>query len=168
MKRWSKWFILICILTFCMNINVCAADDEDESVNEEQTSFIEGDVVDTVDQYVDGIYNVGPNARAYMTGVIQLSQVGSKLQAYYATSYTSTVDRIGVKNIKLDYKGSLGVWYNIITLEDRYLTNKSTYTGAFTCNGVFNRTYRLQATHYIKDGSYSQSRKNITENLTFR
>lgn len=168
MKRLSKVIILICILIFGMNMSVYAAEDESESSIVEQTSFIEEDMSDEAEQFVDGIYNVDPNARASMTGVIQLSQTGTKLHAYYSTSYTSTVDKIGVKNIKLDYKGSLGIWYNIITLEDRYLTNKSTYTGDFSCTGVPGRIYRLQATHYIKNGSYTQNRYNITEDLTFR
>lgn len=168
MKKLSKWIVLVFVLLFCLNINVCAAEDENESINVELESFIEEETVDEVDQFVDGIYNVGPNARASMTGMLRLSQAGTKIQADYSTSYTSTVDRIGIKNIKLDFKGSLGVWYNIITLDDRYRTNKSTYSGFFTCNGVPGRTYRLQATHYIKDGSYTQSRPNITEGLTFR
>lgn len=168
MKRLSKCVILMCILVLSINMSVYAADDESESCTVELTSFAEEDTSDEVDQFVDGIYNVGSNARASMTGVMQLSQAGTKIQANYSTSYTSVVDQIGVKNVKLDYKGSLGVWYNIITLDDRYRTNKSTYAGAFTCAGVPGRIYRLQATHYIKNGSYTQNRYNITEDLTFR
>lgn len=167
MKRWSKWIVLICILIFGMNMNVYAAEDENESGSEEQASVIEEDIVDEVDQYVDGIYNVSPNARASMVGIIRLSQAGTKLQANYSTTYTSTVDKIGVKNIKLEYKSSLGLWYTILTFDDRYRTNKSSYSGSFTCNGVVGRTYRLKATHYIINGSYSESRNNVTGTLTF-
>lgn len=168
MKKLNKWIILICALTFCLNIRVYAMDDETEMDNVEQMTFVEEDTINEVDQFVDGIYNVSPNARASMVGVIQLSQAGTKLQANYSTTYTSAVDKIGVKNIKLEYKGSLGLWHTIITLDDRYRTNKSSYSGSFTCSGIVGRTYRLQSTHYIIDGSYTETRNNITGNLTFK
>lgn len=163
-------FIFLLILILSMGITVCAESDE-EDTNVEQMSFeeIEGAQyeIDENDRYVDGLYNVNGNARASMTGVIRLVKSGTKLVANYSTDYTHSVDKIGLKNIKLDYKGSLGIWHNIITLDNRYSTNVSAYQGAFSCTGVIGRTYRLKATHYIIDGSYTETRNNVTENFTF-
>lgn len=155
------------IVVFCMNMTVYAADEEIELDSEEQIAYTEGDTLDEIDQYVDGIYNVNEYMRATMSGLIQLSQSGAKLQANYSTGYTSTVDVIGVKNVKLQYKGSLKIWYTVITIDDRHVNNDSIYAGAFTCNGVVGRTYRLKATHYIKLGSYTETRDNSTLELTF-
>lgn len=169
LKTAGKLFILL-VLVCSMGITVCAEDDL-EDISVEQMSFEENDgssyEAGENDQYVDGIYNVGVNARASMTGVIRLLKSGSKLGASYSTDYTHTVDKIGVKNVKLDYKGSLGIWHNIITLDNRYRTNASTYLGSFTCTGVVGRTYRLKATHYIIDGSYTETRNNVTLDFTF-
>lgn len=167
----SKLLSLILIMVLSINMTVFAEDDDSEPIDTEQSSFIEDDEQiqepEDFDQYVDGIYNVGKNARASMTGVIRLGRSGTKLIANYSTDYTQKVDRIGVKNITLQYKGALGIWHTITTLDDRYSTNTSSYQGAFSCSGVVGRTYRLKATHYIVNGSYTETRNNITDNLTF-
>lgn len=166
----TQRILLACILLFSMSMTVFA-EGETEDISTEQDSFIEydGQQIDfgEQDSYVDGIYNVGPNARANMVGIIRLVKSGTKLGASYSTDYTYAVDKIGLKNIKLDYKGSLGIWHNIITLDNRYNTNASSYQGAFSCTGVIGRTYRLKATHYIIDGSYTETRNNVTEDFTF-
>lgn len=167
MKRWNKWIVFVIILTFGMNMSVYAAEEEIELDSNESVVYTEGDTIDEVDQYVDGIYNVSEYMRASMTGLIRLAKSGTKLHGSYSTSYTHDVDRIGVKDVKLQYKGSLGIWYTIITLDDRYFTNESTYMGSFTTTGTIGRTYRLKATHYVKDGSYKETRNNVTGELTF-
>lgn len=171
--KMSKVITLVFAIILCLNITVYAQEyDETESDSEELQSFVEADGFDEesmiIDQYVDGIYNVGKNARAAMTGVIRLYQSGSKLAAVYSTDYTYAVNRIGVKNIKLQYKGSLGIWHTIITLDDRYSTNSSAYQSSFSCSGVIGRVYRVKGTHYIVDGSYTENRNNVTGELTFR
>lgn len=171
-RLWKKsgLIVLSFLLIFVTGITASAEDDL-ENVDTEQASFCEEEgepiSVDEFDYYVDGIYNVGENARASMVGVIRLGRSGSKLVSNYTTSYTHTVNRIGVKNIKLQYKGSLGIWHTIITLDDRYYTNQSAYMGSFSCSGVFGRTYRMKGTHYIIDGSYTETRNNVTLELTF-
>lgn len=167
MKRWSKLIILIFILTFSISMNSFAMGEEIELDSDEPVSYTEDDTVGEVDQFVDGIYNVNEFARASMSGVIRLVQSGTKLQGSYSTSYTHDVDKIGVKNVKLQYKGSLKVWYTIVTLDDRYRKNESVYMGSFTTAGTIGRTYRLKATHYIIDGVYTETRDNITGELTF-
>ena len=164
--------IFLFVLVISMNTTVYAQGDDSEETDTEESTFISytDQWCDTteVDQYVDGIYNIGENARANMTGVIRLYQSGTKLCCNYSTVYTYSVNRIGVKNIKLQYKGSLGIWHNIITLDDRYRTNAANFMGSFTCDGVVGRTYRVKGTHYISDDSYSETRNNETEGLTFR
>lgn len=166
----SKLFSIVAILFFSIGMTVNAEEDL-ESVDTECSSFTENDELWNEnfegDQYVDGIYNVSGNARASMTGVIRLCQSDGKLVANYSTSYTYSVDKIGVKNIKLQYKGSLGIWHDIITLDNRYRTNAAAYQGAFSCSGVIGRVYRLKGTHYIVDGSYTETRNNVTDTLTF-
>ena len=168
MRQWSKWILLISILTFSMSFNVCAAEDEVELDSNEQVLYTEGTTVDRVDQYVDGIYNVDEYARASMSGLIRLSQAGTKLQASYSTGYTTDVDKIGMKNVKLQYKGSLKIWYTIITIDNRYVKNDSIYVGSFSCDGVIGRTYRLKGTHYVTIDGSTESRDNITGELIFK
>lgn len=168
MKK-SGLVLLACILLLVMGITAYAEDDS-ENVDTEQQSFTEEGTLadeDEFDCYVDGIYNVGANARASMAGVIRFGRSGTKLLANYTTTYTHTVDRIGIKNVKLQYKGSLGIWHTIVTLDDRYSRNDSVYMGSFSCTGVFGRTYRMKGTHYIIDGSYTETRNNVTLELTF-
>lgn len=148
-------------------MNVYAAEEEIELDSNEEVEYVEGDTVDEVDEYVDGIYNTNEYMRVNLTGLLRLIKSGTKLCGSYTTTYSYAVDRIGVKNVKLQYKGSLGVWYTLITLDDRYFTDKSTYTGSFTTTGAIGRTYRLKATHYIKDGSRTETKENQTGNLTF-
>ena len=170
-KKISKIMALLLIVTMMMSITAFA-EGNDSEIEQEQLSFSEydgsNDNIGEIDQYVDGIYNIGENARASMSGVIRLYQSGTKLATTYSTAYTKTVDRIGVKNIKLQYKGSLGLWHDIITIDDRYRTNDAAYQGGFSCSGVIGRTYRMKGTHYIIDGSYKESRNNVTDGLTFR
>lgn len=164
----NKYLILlvsICVL--CMNVNAYAAENEIELDSNEEIEYIEGDPLEHFDAYVDGIYNTNENARVSITGVIRLGKSGTTLGANYSTSYTNVVDRIGVKNLKLQYKSSLGIWYTLITLDDRYVSNKSTYTGSFTTTGTFGRTYRLKCTHYITNNGVTQTQSNETEELTF-
>lgn len=167
----KKVVVIVFILTLSFNITV-HAQEEDEDISCEQQSFEEYDGLlegmEDATQYVDGIYNVGANARASMAGVIRLYQGTSKLSAVYSTDYSTAVDKIGVKNIKLQYKGSLGIWHTIITLDDRYRTNASAYQGSFSCSGVVGRVYRVTGTHYIINGSYTESRNNVTGELTYR
>lgn len=166
MKILNKWIVFLFILTFCISINVCAEEGEIE-VDGEKVQYIEGDYIDEADKYVDGIYNVSVQARTGMTGVIRLSQVGAKLCGSYSTSYTHVVDKIGVKNVKLQCKNSLKVWCTIITLDDRYLNNNSLYAGSFTTTGTIGRTYRLKATHYVTENGSTQTKANVTGELTF-
>lgn len=133
----------------------------------EQIEYVENEEIGEIDEYVDGIYNTSEYARADISGVIRLAKSGTKLHGSYTTSYTYAVDKIGVKNVKLQYKSSLGIWYNLVTLDDRYVTNDSLYGGSFTTTGTFGRTYRLKCTHYITNGSTTQTRNNVTEELTF-
>lgn len=166
----STCVICLIILVCSMGLTAFAESDE-ESIEVETTSFSEGgdywDNINDFDEYVDGIYNVGENVRTNMVGVIRLCKSGSKLVSMYSTSYTHSVDKIGLKNIKLQYKGSLGIWHDIITLDNRYWTNESAYQGSFSCSGVIGRVYRMKGTHYIIDGSYTETRNNVTENFTF-
>lgn len=169
MKKWrNKWLIVSLILVvFCMNVNVHAADNENELDSDEIVEYVEGEVLENYDEYVDGIYNTSENARVSITGVIRLAKSGTKLGGSYTTSYTYAVDKIGVKNVKLQYKSSLGIWYNLITLDNRYVTNEAFYAGSFTTTGTFGRTYRLKCTHYITDSGVTQTQSNITGELTF-
>ena len=168
-KSQNIW-IMVFVIVFCVSATVYAEEPEDISV--EQQSFVKSDgYVDEsgeIDQYVDGIYNVGANARASMTGLIRLYQSGTKLASVYSTTYTVDVNKIGVKNIKLQYKGSLGIWHTIITLNDEYRNNASVFQGSFSCSGVIGRVYRVKGTHYIIDDVYSEYRDNVTGELTFR
>ncbi|MDY2626725.1 MAG: hypothetical protein SOW08_00180 [Lachnospiraceae bacterium] len=167
----EKFFVFVLVLVFGLSITAYAEDDS-ENIDVEQSSFVSNvgqwNSIEDFEQCVDGIYNVNDNARASMSGVIRLYQSGTKLCCNYSTSYTYDVNKIGVKNIKLQYKGSLGIWHTIITLNDEYRRNASDFMGSFSCNGVVGRTYRAKGTHYISDDSYSESRNNETEGLTFR
>lgn len=161
-----------CLIIFCCGIQVSAEEAELES--DEQWEYIENDpnsYISNPDQYVDGIYNDAintTNARsASLTGVIRLASSGNKLCASYTTTYPYTASKIGLKNIKLQYQNSLKIWTNAITLDDRHDTNSAFYTGYFTCNGVFNRTYRLKATHYVVYNGKTQTKTNVTETLKF-
>ena len=51
-------------------------------------------------------------------------------------------------------------------MDDRYRTNASAYQGSFSCSGVVGRVYRVTGTHYIINGSYTESRNNVTGELT--
>lgn len=166
----GKFFLLLIIVVFSISMTAFAEDDS-EPIGVECSSFIEDDELwneaGEWDQYADGIYNVGANARSSMTGVIRICKSGSKLVANYSTAYTCVVDKIGIKNLKLQYKGSLGIWHDIITLDNRYRTDAAAYQGAFSCSGVIGRTYRLKGTHYIINGSYTETRNNVTLDFTF-
>ena len=164
-----SWIVVVMILTlFCCNTTVYAEyGDETEIDDGERAEYVEGETIENVDQYVDGIYNSNEHSRATLSGMIRLAQSGTKLAGNYSTSYTYTVDIIGVKNVKLQYKGALGLWHNIITLDNRYFTNKSSYSGSFTTTGVVGRTYRLKCTHYITNNGSTETRDNVTGNLTF-
>lgn len=168
-KKYSKWISLFLILICLFDIDVLAAEIELDS--EEQVQYVEGEGLDDTwgepDQYVDGLYNLGKNARADLTGIVRLSQYKTKLQADYSTSYAYKVSKIGVKNLQLQYKSSLGIWYNIIKFDDRHFTNASDYLGVFTCNGTIGRTYRLKCTHYVVDNGSTKTRDNITGELKF-
>lgn len=166
-NKWNKLNILLFILMLSININVHAASEETELDSDEQIEYEEGIVIEDWDEYVDGIYNANPNARASITGVVRLGRSGSKLGGSYSTSYDYAVDKIGVKNVKLQYKSSLGIWYNLVTLDDRYVTNDSLYAGSFTTTGTFGRIYRLKCTHYITNDGTTQTRDNVTGELTF-
>ena len=166
-KKSKLLIVLLSICIFCMNINVYATETEIELDSDETVEFVEGEVLENFDQYVDGLYNTSENVRVSITGVIRLAQSGTKLHGSYTTSYTYAVDKIGVKNVKLQYKSSLGIWYNLITLDNRYLTDASFYAGSFTTTGTFGRTYRLKCTHYITNNGTTQTRDNVTGELTF-
>lgn len=162
-----KLLLLMVVLLFSFNITAFA--EENDSISTETGAFEEIENWDgQKDQYVDGIYNTNPQARAALTGVIQLSQSGTKLVSQYSTSYSTNVSRIGVKNVRLMYKGSLGIWHTIVTLDDRYNTNDSLYAGAFSVTGTIGRTYMLSCTHYYKTSVSSGTKYNETEGLTFR
>lgn len=166
----NKYLALILILILiCCNMSVYAEElDDDEIDNGERVEYTEGESVDQIDQYVEGIYNSSENARATLTGMIRLAQSGTKLYGSYSSSYTYIASRIGVKNVKLQYKGSLGLWHTIITIDNRYFSNSATYTGSFTTTGVMGRVYRLKGTHYATYNGSTETRNNVTENLTFK
>lgn len=166
--KWSKISLFLFGLLFFMSINAYAAEgDEIEIDSNEQVDYVEGDTIDKVDKYVDGIYNTNEYMRTGISGVVRLAQSGTKLHGSYSTSYTHVVDKIGVKDVKLQYKGSLKIWYTIITLDDRHFTNNSTYMGSFTTTGTIGRTYRLKATHYVTENGSTQTKANMTGELTF-
>lgn len=168
MKKWSRWIVFLFIMVFCFSVNANASEGEKELDSDEKVDYEEnGLLIEDIDQYVDGIYNTSDLARTGLTGIVRLAQGKSKLQASYSTSYTYDVDKIGVKNVKLEYKGSLKVWHTIVTLDNRYVTNDSTYAGYFTCDGTFARTYRLKATHYVTINGSTQTKNNVTGELTF-
>lgn len=161
-----KVVFVICVLVFCMNISALAADND--SIDTEVSSFQEHDEWNgTIDQSVEGIYNTSPNSRVSLTGILNLAQSGTSLVARYSTTYPSSVNRIGVRNIRLMYKTTLGVWNTIVTLDDRYRTNASSYLGSFSVTGTPGRTYMLSATHYYKDTVSSDSKYNETGSLKF-
>ncbi|MDO5409730.1 MAG: hypothetical protein Q4F21_04665 [Lachnospiraceae bacterium] len=158
--------VLSMVLMFSFNSIVYASEVIENGSNEALTCT-EGEKIQNPEVYVDGIYDSNKNSRAYLSGLVRLAKSGTKLGGSYSSSYTYAVDRIGVKNVKLQYKGALGVWLTIITLDDRYVKNDSTYLGGFTCSGTLGRTYRLKATHYITDDGRAEFRDNITGELTF-
>lgn len=167
-KNRNRLISIIVVLVFCLNVNVYAADVNTELDSVEKMDDIDENMFEQLDQYVDGLYNISEAARSDVTGIIRLGQSGTKVCASYSTSYTHTVDRIGVKNVALQYKSSLKIWYDIITFDNEYRTNKSMYAGSFTCNGTFARVYRLKATHYITDNGSTQSEFNVTGEMTFK
>lgn len=167
-------FLMVCLMFFSFSIQAFAEEIEVES--DEQWDYIENDpdhYIENPENYVDGIYNdvVDENElnakSASLTGIIRLASSDGELFASYTTSYPYTATKIGVKNVKLQYQNSLKIWTNAITLDDRHRTNSSYYTGYFTCRGVFNRTYRLKATHYVVYNGKTQTKSNITETLKF-
>lgn len=167
-QRKIKWiFWVLSVLFFCINVNIYVEAEEIELDSAEQVEYVEGEEIGEIDEYVDGIYNTSEYARADISGVIRLAKSDTKLYGSYTTSYTYAVDKIGVKNVKLQYKSSLGIWYNLVTLDDRYFSNMSTYTGSFSTTGTFGRTYRLKCTHYITDDGTTKTRDNVTGELTF-
>lgn len=168
-RKYSSWMVLLLILIFCMSINVLA--EENEKDTGEQLEYTEGEDLSEKfgepDKYVDGIYNVGKNVRTDLTGLVRLSKYNIKVQADYSTGYTYKVKKIGVKNLTLQYKSSLGLWYTITTIDNRYRENALSYMGSFTCNGTIGRTYRLKCTHYVVDNGSTKTRDNITGELKF-
>ncbi len=141
--------LLICV--FCVNITAYASEEEIELEAEETVEYVEDNAehsLEDYERYVEGIYNTSENARANLKGALVLGKSGTKLIADYDTTYPSTVSKIGVKNVKLQYKSSLGVWYTLITIDDRYRENASVYSGSFNTTGTYGRIYRLKATHY--------------------
>lgn len=168
-NRKTTWFVFLLVMTLiCCNMNAYADElDDDEVDTGERVEYVEGDTVEQIDQYVDGLYNSNENARAMLSGMIRLAQSGTKLYGSYSSSYTYVAERIGVKNVKLQYKGSLGLWHTIITIDNRYFSNSATYTGSFTTTGVIGRVYRLKGTHYATYNGSTETRNNVTENLTF-
>lgn len=176
MKQIKKLSCLMmaCLIIFCFEIQASAQEtDEVELESDEQWEYVENDPADqniALDAYVDGIYNDSnvANARsASLTGVIRLASSSQKLYASYTTTYPYVATKVGVKNIRLQYQNSLKVWTNAIKIDDRHVNNDSFYTGYFTCNGVFNRTYRLKVTHYVVYNGKTQTKTNVTENLKF-
>lgn len=154
-------------MVLSMNITTFAA--ESDSIETEVESFEELDSWEgETDQSVDGIYNTSSGARTVLTGTLQLSQSGTKLIAQYASTTSTTVNRIGVQNVRLMYKNSLRVWDTIVTLGDRYRTSASTYAGAFTVTGTYGRVYMLSCTHYYTDTLSSGTKYNETDELTFK
>ena len=160
--------LMVCLMVFSFSIPVSAEEEELES--DEQWTYVENDPADlnvVPESYVDGIYNDNPNARTSLTGVIRLSVANNKLYASYTTTYPYAATKIGVKNIKLQYQNSLKIWTNAIKIDDRHATNDTFYTGYFSCNGIFNRTYRLKATHYVVYKGKTQTKSNVTGTLKF-
>ena len=167
MNKLKKIVALILAMTLCMGMTVFAA--EDDSVETEISSFQEYDSwEEEVDQSIDGKYNTNPNARAALNGVLNLAQSGTKVVAQYSTVYSKDVDKIGVRNVRLMYLTSLKLWNTIVTLDDRYLTDSSVYTGAFSVTGTYGRTYMLSATHYYVNGVASEKLYNETGELKFK
>ncbi len=166
MNKIKKLFILIVIMVLSMNLTAFAAESDSAAIEVE--SFEELDNWEgEIDQSVDGIYNTSSAARAALTGTLQLSKSGTKVVAQYASTYSTTVNRIGVQNVRLMYKNALRVWDTIVTLDDRYRTNASTYAGAFTVTGTYGRVYMLSCTHYYVDTLSSGTKYNETDGLTF-
>lgn len=167
MNKMKRWIVLTLFVVLSMNLTVFAADSD--SIETEIESFEElGSWEGDIDQSVYGIYNVAPGARAVLTGTLQLSQSGTKVVAQYATTYPNAVSRIGVRNVRLMYKNSLKVWNTIVTLDDRYRTNVSTYAGAFSVTGTYGRVYMLSCTHYYTNSVSSGTQYNETSELTFK
>lgn len=167
MNKIKKVIALIMVVVLSMNITVLAAgtDDISTEVNSfEEVESWEGEI----DQYVDGKYNTSSNARAAITGALRLAQSGTKVVCSYSTSYSTSVSRIGVRNVRLMYLTSLKVWNTIVTLDDRYCTNDSLYAGSFTVTGTYNRTYMASCTHYYTNTVSSVSKYNETGELTFK
>ncbi len=166
MNKVKKIVALVIVMVLCISVTAFAAESDD--ITTEVNSFEEVESWEgEVDQYVDGKYNISSNARAALTGTLRLSQSGSTLVSSYSTTYSYDVDKIGIRNVRLMYLTSLKVWNTIVTLDNRYRTDASTYAGAFTITGTFGRTYMLSATHYVTNGSTTQTKYNETSELTF-
>lgn len=176
---WRKVLVFLVLVTLCWNGTAYAQGAEntgEESVEQELNSFVEyeGEAPDfgEIDQSVNGINDVMPGARENLLGMIRLYQSGTRLCCVYSTSYTTNAKRIGVKNLKLQYKGTLGLWRTIVTIDDKYRENASEFLASFSCDGVKGRVYRVTATHYIKGltgkPNYTESKNNQTGNLTFQ
>lgn len=163
-----KFIFLTALLTLCFSMTALAAEDED-SITTEVESFTEfdGNWEGEMEKQVEGIYNTNPNARAAMTGVMNLGKSGTNVVASYVTRYSNTVSKIGVKNVRLMYKTTLGIWNTIVTLDNRYVTNNVVYSGGFYVTGTVGRTYMLSGTHYYETAVSSQSKYNETEDFTF-
>ena len=167
MNKIKKMLILVMVMVLSMNLTAFAA--ESDSVETEVESFEELDSWEgESDQSVDGIYNTNSAARAALTGTLRLSQSGTTLIADYASTYSTTVNRIGVRNVRLMYKNSLKLWSTIVTLDDRYRTSACTYAGAFSVTGTYGRVYMLSCTHYYTDTLSSGTTYNETGELTFK
>jgi hypothetical protein len=164
-KRLSRILIFVVLLCVC-SFNVFAAEEDVE-----QSTLVEGVPAvteDDMDQYVDGLYNTSSLARTSIAGVVRLYQSGTKIGVVYSTTCSESAKKVGVKDVKLQYKGSLGLWHTAISIDDRYVENKSTYDGGFSCSGVTGRVYRLKVTHYATGTGFSKTKDNEAGNLTFQ
>lgn len=169
-RKWNKLSVCLMIMMLCMSMNVSAAEsaaeDEIEANSIEQNAFEEGAVLDQWDTYMENT-TTGEERAASILGIVRLGRSGAELGGNYSTSYDYVVDKIGIKNLKLQYKTSLGVWKTLVTLDERYVTNDSVYIGSFITKGVVGRTYRLKCTHYITDNGKTKTRSNQTGEVEF-
>ncbi len=170
-NKFMKLITVLLVCVFCINITAYAAEEEIELEAEETVEYVEDNAdysSEDYERYVEGIYNTSENARASLNGVLYLGKSGTTLIADYDTTYSTVVSRLGVKNVKLQYKSSLGIWYTLITLDDRYRENARVYSGSFTTTGTYGRVYRLKATHYANVSSVAtESKANQTGEFEF-
>lgn len=169
----KKLLLAVLIMVFSLSLTAYAQETEEDEMGDgvvEQADYTENVNLEDLgepDQIVYGENNTSTNARVSMTGVLELAQYGTKVGGSYSTSYTYAVSRIGVKNMKLQYKNILGIWVTAVNIGERYTTNSSLHGGSFTCSGVDGRTYRLKATHYVIVDGTTIERDNATDSMKF-